>query len=303
VANGVAYVGSKDDNVYAVNVAAGKQVWKSPVGSVTAPPQVVGDLVYVATTTGDFSALKVADGTVAWHVKTSVPASLKPTWAADGGTVILSSYSGPPQAYDAATGNPTKALGSQFQILTVIAAAGGVLYGADAEGALHAIKIATAAPVWTAALTTSSSPAMGMAISDGTLYAATESGTLYSVNTANGHQNWKFDAGSEVLTVPTIADGKAYLSDIDGNLHAINAADGKQAWRATVTAGAFGPAAGGGQVYSCSSLVLQAFDAASGNPTWFFSPPKYGLPYATPAVANGTVVVGCSDGSLYAIRA
>lgn len=303
VTNGVAYVGSKDDNVYAVNVSTGKQVWKSPVGSVTAPPQVVGDLVYVATTTGDFNALKVADGTVAWHVKTTVPASLKPTWAAEGGTVILSSYSGPPQAYDAATGNLTKTLGSQFQIFTVIAAAGGVLYGVDAEGALHAIKMATAAPVWTAALTTSSSPAMGMVISGGTLYVSTEAGPVYSVNTASGHQNWKFDVGGEILTVPAVADGKVYVSDIDGNLHAINAADGKQAWRATVTVGSFGPAASGGQVYSCSSLVLQAFDAASGNPTWFFSPPNYGLPWATPAVANGTVVVGCSDSNLYAIKA
>ena len=144
---------------------------------------------------------------------------------------------------------------------------------------------------------------MGMVISDGTLYVSTEAGTVYSVNTASGHQNWKFDAGAQILTVPTAADGKVYVNDIDGNLHAINAADGKQAWRATVTAGAFGPAAGGGQVYSCSSLVLQAFDAASGNPTWFFSPPNYGLPWGTPALANGTVVVGCSDSSLYAIKA
>jgi outer membrane protein assembly factor BamB len=304
VANGVAYVGSKDDNVYAVNVATGRQVWKSPAGSISAPPQVMGDLVYVATQTGDFSALKVADGTVAWTAKSIVQAQYKPNWAADGGTVILlTSYSGPPQAYDAATGNPTKVLGSQSLILSAIAAAGGVLYGTDVEGALHAIRIANNAPVWQTALTTSSSPAMGLVIGGGAIYVATLSGTVYSVNAATGHQNWKFNVGTQLSSAPAVADGKVYVTDSDGNLRAISAADGKQAWRASVTAGAFGPAAGGGQAYSCSGLVLQAYDAASGRPTWFFSPPKYGIPYATPAVANGTVVVGCSDKSLYAIKA
>jgi outer membrane protein assembly factor BamB len=304
VANGVAYVGSKDDNVYAVNVATGRQAWKSPAGSVSAPPQVIGDLVYVATLTGDFSALKVADGTVAWTAKSIVQAQYKPNWAADGGTVVLlTSYSGPPQAYDAATGNPTKVLGSQSLILSAVAAAGGVLYGTDVEGTLHAIRIASNAPVWQTALTASSSPAMGLVIGGGSIYVATLSGTVYSVNAATGHQNWKFNAGTQLSSAPAIADGKVYVTDTDGNLRAIGAADGKQAWRASVTAGAFGPAAGGGQVYSCSGLVLQAFDAASGTPTWFFSPPKYGLPYATPAVANGTVIVGCSDNSLYAIKA
>src|SRR5262249_34792429 len=86
VAHGVARVGSKNDNVYAINVGTGKQVWKSPAGSVSAPPQVIGNVVCVCTETGTFKALKVSDGSVVWMANTQFPALWKTTWAADGGT-------------------------------------------------------------------------------------------------------------------------------------------------------------------------------------------------------------------------
>jgi outer membrane protein assembly factor BamB len=140
--------------------------------------------------------------------------------------------------------------------------------------------------------------------SSGDLYIPTEQGTIYSVKAATGHVNWKFTAGSKLLYAPAVANDKVYFTDLDGNLHAINQADGKQAWKVTAGSGAvFPPAVAGGQVYVCSSLFLQAFDAASGTPAWYFSPPNYGIVEATPAAVDGTVVVGCSDNSLYAIKA
>jgi outer membrane protein assembly factor BamB len=47
---------------------------------------------------------------------------------------------------------------------------------------------------------------------------------------------------------------------------------------------------------------LQAYDAGSGTPSWYFQS-QTGIPFASPAVADGTVVVGSSNGSVYGIRA
>jgi eukaryotic-like serine/threonine-protein kinase len=54
VANGVVYVGSTDDNVYALNSATGAELWRFPTGSsVESSPAVVNGRVYVGSDDGN----------------------------------------------------------------------------------------------------------------------------------------------------------------------------------------------------------------------------------------------------------
>jgi outer membrane protein assembly factor BamB len=303
VADGVVYVGSTDGKVYAVNASTGKQVWASPAGSGTVAPQVVGDVLFMANQNGDFTALDSADGTVAWQVKGKAQAMTQRTWAADGSTVILFSYTDGMQAYDAATGNLKGKPGPPGLYVTNITAAGGVLYALDTQGTLHAIRLAGNATIWQLAVGTTDDQALSLAVGDGHVYVGTKSGTLHSVTAATGHRDWSFPGSSDLLATPVVADGMVFIVDTSGNLRAINADNGKQAWRNSVTAAVFAPAAGNGQVYLSTALTMQAWDATSGKPSWYFQPPNYKIVQATPAVADGTVYVGCSDYNLYAIKA
>jgi serine/threonine protein kinase/outer membrane protein assembly factor BamB len=304
VAGGVVYVASTDGKVYAVNASSGKQVWASPAGSGSAPPEVVGNVLCTATQSGDFTALDTADGTVAWTVKGKAPAATQQRpWAADGSTVILFSYTDGMQAYDAATGNPKSRPGPPDLFVSHITAAGGVLYALDVEGGLHAIRLAGNATLWQLAVTTTEDQAYSLAISDGHVYVGTQKGTLHSVNATTGHRDWSLPGSGDLLTPPVVSEGMIFIVDLNGNLRAINADTGKQAWQAPVTAGAFGPAAANGQVYLSAALTMQAWDATSGKPSWYFQPPNYKIVQATPAVADGTVYVGSSDYNLYAIKA
>jgi outer membrane protein assembly factor BamB len=131
----------------------------------------------------------------------------------------------------------------------------------------------------------------------------TQKGTLHSVNATTGHRDWSLPGSGDLLTPPVVSEGMIFIVDLNGNLRAINADTGKQAWQAPVTAGAFGPAAANGQVYLSAALTMQAWDATSGKPSWYFQPPNYKIVQATPAVADGTVYVGSSDYNLYAIKA
>jgi outer membrane protein assembly factor BamB len=305
VGNGVVYVGSKDNNLYAVNAATGKQIWKSQQGWVTAAPEVVNGMVCVATTEGEFSALRAATGVAAWQQQTGTPAAFKPNWAVDNGTVILLSATQPLTVYDVVTGaQGSTTFGSPGQFAGgAIGAANGVLYAVQETGALFALRIDTGSTVWSRSV-----PSNGfftsIVISGGALYITDDSGMLYSLNAANGNSNWSYPAGGSQVTPPVTADGMIYVTDDRGILHAITAAGGKRVWtRQTISSGEIGPAVNGGRLYVSTGQALQALDAKTGNAVWSYTPPNTGALVSTPAVANGLVFVGSTDDNLYAIRA
>src|SRR5262249_31128085 len=73
--NGVVYVASRDQYVYALNSADGKLLWKvQTLGTAAAPPiptgaalTLTGDTLYVGAQGGAVYALKAADGAQVWR--------------------------------------------------------------------------------------------------------------------------------------------------------------------------------------------------------------------------------------------
>jgi outer membrane protein assembly factor BamB len=307
VGNGVVYVGSKDNYLYAVNAATGKQIWKSRQGWVAAAPQVVNGMVCVATTTGEFSAIHATTGDVAWQQQTGTPAAFKPNWAVDGGFVILPSTTQPLTVYDAVTGSRgTTTFGSPGQFAGgAIGAANGVLYAVQESSALFAVRIATGTILWQRSVSSNGSGFFtSIVASDGAIYITDDSGMLYSLNAANGNSNWSYPAGASQLSTPVTVGGMVYVTDDSGILHAITTARGKQVWtHQTISSGEIGPAVNGSELYVSTGQALQALDAKTGNAVWSYTPPNTGAFVSTPAVANGLVFVGSTNDNLYAIRA
>jgi outer membrane protein assembly factor BamB len=303
--NGMVYVGSTDNSVYAVNSATGRRAWSYQSGSVSAAPEVVGAVVCLSTTEGHFYALRVSGGTRAWDVDTGVPAIYKRTWAADGGSVILTSDSAAPQAYDAATGAKGVSFSTQEPYLMALGAADGVLYALDALGVLYAFHTATGTEIWHKQLLSSDDPpGTGLTIDGGSIYVGTVSGALYKIDATNGQVLWTYHPGSGMESAVAVADGVVYLRDNNGTVHAVSAATSKQVWARTATAtGVYGLAVAGGRVYYTTALALQALDAKSSAPVWAFTAPNNAELLSTPAVANGLVFIGCYDDGLYAIKA
>ena len=303
-ANGVVYVGSTDNNVYAVNIATRRQAWSFQAGSVSAAPEVVGDVVCFSSTKGHFYALRVTGGTRAWDVDNGAAAIYKRTWAVDGDSVILTSYTAPAQAYDAATGTKGTSFSTQEPYLTALSAAGGILYALDASGILYAFHAASGIEIWHKRLLSSDDPpGTGLTIDSGSIYVGTVSGTLYKVDVTNGQVLWTYHPGSGMESAVAVANGLVYLRDNNGTLHAISAATSRQVWTRSATAGVYGLAVAGGRVYYTTTLALQALDAKSGAPVWAFTAPDGSELLSTPTVANGLVFTGCYDDRLYAIQA
>ena len=305
VGNGVVYIGSRDNYLYAVNMATGKQQWKCQLGWVTAAPVLVGDMVCAASTTGGFAAIHAATGVIAWQQSTGVASAFKQSWAVSGENVILPSLERPVTAYNAATGASVMTYGSADQYTGAVGAAGGLVYVIDVSGTLHALRADSGAPVWNAAvLGTGDVPSTGLVAGDGALFLGTDSGTLYCVDAATGSQKWSYSTGSTLGPDPAVGGGLVYVVDDDGNLHGVATASGKAQWsHPAAPGGDAGATVAAGKVYVSTGLALQALNGTSGSALWSYTPPGTGGLISTPAVAGGLVFIGSSDDSLYAIRA
>src|SRR5947209_2155586 len=70
VVNGVVYVASLDKNLYALDLATGKEKWTVQLGASKASPSVKGDRVYVGDLDGNFYCVKAATGEKIWTFET-----------------------------------------------------------------------------------------------------------------------------------------------------------------------------------------------------------------------------------------
>jgi outer membrane protein assembly factor BamB len=70
IANGVVYIGSADNQVYALDSSKGKLLWNYTVGEVSSSPIVANGLVFVGSNDGKFYALEAMTGNCVWSYAT-----------------------------------------------------------------------------------------------------------------------------------------------------------------------------------------------------------------------------------------
>ena len=84
VAGGVAYIGSNDHNVYALNAATGAKIWSSTTGApIESSPAVAGGVVYVGSDDGKVYAFSADGGAQLWSFTTGGRVQSSPA-VADG---------------------------------------------------------------------------------------------------------------------------------------------------------------------------------------------------------------------------
>src|SRR5205085_11491421 len=70
IVGGVAYVGSYDQHLYAIDLANGQVRWKVKLGPFKASPAVRGEVVYVGDADGKLYAMAAKDGALRWKFET-----------------------------------------------------------------------------------------------------------------------------------------------------------------------------------------------------------------------------------------
>jgi outer membrane protein assembly factor BamB len=152
---------------------------------------------------------------------------------------------------------------------------------------------------------------------DGTTFYAASDYQLQALDAVSHQPRWTTDLPGFVAAPPAVANGLV-LTLVDagnnGQLVAVDQATGQQRWTTGLGPSADfeqPPVVAGGLVYVTDSqngiqpAAVTAYELDTGNQRWTqrLEMSDFGLDVSTPAVADGTVLVGDEDGNLYAFDA
>jgi outer membrane protein assembly factor BamB len=195
LADGVAYLGTFDNYVYALRISDGRVLWRRQVdGSVNTPPLVSNGLVYVSTYIGqdgpgEVYALQTNNGSVLWRHTSMGYMYMTPS--EDGSILYVAGQDG------------VDALWSSD---------GSTLWHFATKGAGSDVPV----------------------VADGVVYATSSSngqaGTLDALDANTGRLLWQYQEGGYV-SVSIVSNGVAYVDSDDGSLAALRTSDGHTLWQ------------------------------------------------------------------------
>jgi outer membrane protein assembly factor BamB len=269
ISGGIAYIGSGDQHVYALDVATGALRWKTRTGNVVhASPAVANGVVYIGSFDRKFYALTAATGAIIWTFETGDDrqiynqVGIASSAAVDEGRVFFGCRDGYFYALDATTGSLLwKHDNHKGWVIASPALAGGNVYFPTSDGQrLKALEARTGRVVFDRAMAAISfcSPA----IAGKSLIFGTSDGCLQAVDLDTGRLTASFQ------TEGNRRNGGKYLD-------------------------------ASGQIKSAELYPDFTLDGMIIGLDRMFS---LGSILSSPVLADGVVYVGSTDGNLYALR-
>jgi eukaryotic-like serine/threonine-protein kinase len=310
---GVAYFGSHDGHLYAVDIAAGEALWSYETDDmVISSPMVANDVIYFGSDDGHLFALDIHTGEMLWAYKTGDWVSSSPVVSA--GMVIFGSWDGFLYALDAQTGvevwkyevegihNPAEGLQKGVDNSPAISD-GRVLFGSSQIGGasrelfFYALDLQTGEVLWSySTWNVITSPAvLGSKVYFGGF------GSFYGFNLQDGSLELEFRSGI-VTTAPALENGVAYYGTEDGYLFAVDLERKEEKWVfETGDYISFPPSVSNGVVYFGSSNgMFRALDSHTGQLLWEYDTGE--RISTSPVISGGVIYFGTDEGHLYALE-
>lgn len=269
VVAGVVYFGSGDHHVYALDASSGTVRWIFETGNVVhASPAVVDGVVYIGSWDRNLYALNASSGALIWKFQTG-----------DDTTIY-----------------------NQVGIASSAAVAGGAVYFGCRDGHFYAVDAKSGAKKWdhdNKGGWVIASPA----VDRGVVYFPTSDGERFkALDATTGAMKYDISNKAVSFSSPAIVDGTVFYGTSDGWMHAVDAGTGRlkaefQTEGSKANAAHYLDASGridGAKLYPDSTLdrMIIGLDR-------MFS---LGSVLSSPAVADGILYFGSTDGNVYAVR-
>ncbi len=295
IVNGVVYVGSLDEHLYALDLATGQLKWtyqtdpakSTKVGPFRASPSVRDGLVYVGDADGIFHCVEAATGNKRWTFDTGAEITSAANFAGD--TVLFGSSD--ENLYCPVMGTPAIVDGRTF--------------AAGCDSTLHVLDIAKGTE---AAGTVDLGGQVGatVAVIGDQLYVGTMSGEVLAVNWKKGEVIWRFEAPrakQPFYASAAATENLVIVGSRDKRVYALDRKSGKEAWSfATKKKVDSSSVVVGQRVYVGSSDGnLYVLDLASGTERKHFALGREIA--ASPAVGGNCLVIGTMEGTVYCLGA
>lgn len=284
IADGVVYIASLDKNLYAVDLATGKQKWKVKLGAMKSSPSVKGDRVYVGNLDGMFYCLKTADGSKVWEFETG--AEIMAGCNFHGKNVLIGSHDstlycldengkkvwevktdGPVNGAPAVVGDVTfvagcdsimhildaktgKELGTVElggQAAATAAVVGDFAYVGTMANTVVAVDLKKKAKAWEFMAAARQQPFYASAAAADLVVAGSRDKKVYGLDPATGKPKWSFATDGQVDASPVIVNGRVYVGSLsdDGSFYVLDLKSGKQIQKLELDSAVSGSAAVG----------------------------------------------------------
>ena len=281
--NEIAYFGSQDMYIYAVDAQVGSLIWKfATQARVSSTPAVVNGKVYTGTDDGYVYCLDANNGSLLWKTSTGgyVTANFAASVMLRSSPMVVGNY-----VYVGALDNKTYCLNAN---------SGAVKWAFQTGGYITSSPAVIAGAVYV----TSQEP---------------NSGRLYKVNATTGNSIWSlslpyfhtFLGGVDMHSSPTVADGMVFAASSTSSYYGINAETGRIIWEyRDSSAEEFiicSPVYNEGIVYLINKFSIVALNAKTGSTIWssFIGDELY----VSPTYADGKLYVATDQRHLYVLNA
>ncbi len=319
--DGIAYFGSQDKNIYAVNARDGSLIWKfATQDRVYSSPAVVNGKVYTGTDDGYAYCLDAYNGSLIWTTFTGgdVPVNfgavimLRSSPIVVGGRVYVGSLDNNTYALDANDGTIIWAFPTQGYITSSPAVVDGAVYVTSQEpasGALYKLDAGTGDFIWKRELPYHHIISGGTdmhaspTVADGMVFAASNIRKYYGINATTGEIKWTYSDESAtefIVCSPVYTDGMLFLVG-KFSIVCVDAETGYSIWETFLGEELYvSPSYASGKLYVVTDQrSIYILDAANGEKRAHFSTGSNS--WSTPSIYEGKVYVGNNDWNVYCL--
>jgi outer membrane protein assembly factor BamB len=298
VAEGVVYVGSMDEHLYALRLKSGKQKWKIKTAPIKSAPAVDRGVVYFSDLDGVFTAVGAAKGNRLWKYDTGAEMS-----GANfhGDAVLFACHDEHLYCLSRKTGKERWKFKTDGPIYGSPAVAEGKTFLVGCDSSMHVIDIAKGKEERSVDL--GGQTGASAAVLGEQLYVGTMRNEVKAINWKKGEVTWTFrpKRGQAFYASAAVTDKLVVTGSRDNYVYAIDRAKGTQVWRFP-TGGRVdsSPVIAGKKVVACSlDGKLYVLDLATGRELQRLE--LDGPISASPVVVEGRVLIGTQKGTLYCL--
>ncbi len=298
--DGVVYVGCYDRHLYAFDLATGKPKWKFEAGgSFKAAPSVHKGAIYLGDEDGTFYCIDAAKGTKRWDL--DVQATITGGANFFGDLVLFGSHDSTLHARRASDGKPVWTYKTQQgPVFGSVVVADGMTFLAGCDSMLHIVDVKTGKGI--AQVELSGQSGSTPAFLGGKLYVPNMTNEVQAIDLAKRKVLWSFAAEQSFDCSAAVTDKRVVVGCDDGNVYALDPAKGKPVWTFPTKKGRVNSSAviAGKKVYvGTTAGSLYVLDLEKGTQVQKLQLGRSIT--ASPAVAEGCLVIGTTDGMLYCL--
>jgi outer membrane protein assembly factor BamB len=303
IVNGTVYIGSNDENLYALDLATGKQKWAYKAGAMKAAVAYHDGAVYVGNLDGIFHCVDAATGQKRWTFETGADISSGANFTRDAvlfgsgdETLYCLSREGKLLWKFRVPGGPV--LGSPVIV-------GERTFAAGCDSALHVLDVTNGKQLGNT-VDLGGQVGATVAVLGDRLYVGTMSNQVLAIDWKKGAVLWQFEAPTrpQPFYASVAATDKLIIAaSRDKRIHALDRETGNEIWHfSTGKKVDSSPVVVGQRVFVGSSdRYLYELSLAQGTELH-----KYNLKgeiTASPAVADNCLVIGTAEGVVYCLGA